>query len=171
MKVISSKIEIKKKTGGIPATELYHSKSINMLWSKIRKYRRKIHDYMDDFIKKLCNTLTVKAKPLYITIEDLHVNELLTDNKLSVKQNDRIAKSNWYKFREILSKMATSNGIRIRIANKYFASSKICHNCGHKNNITLSDRTITCKHCGQTFDRDSNAAMNLYDCKNYIVLE
>ena len=171
MKVISSKIEIKKKTGGIPATELYHSKSIDMLWSKIRKYRRKIHDYMDDFIKKLCNTLTVKAKPLYITIEDLHVTELLTDNKLSVKQNDRIAKSNWYKFREILSKMATSNGIMIRIANKYFASSKICHNCGHKNNITLSDRTITCKHCGQTFDRDSNAAMNLYDCKNYIVLE
>ena len=52
MKVISSKIEIKKKTGGIPATELYHSKSIDMLWSKIRKYRRKIHDYMDDFIKK-----------------------------------------------------------------------------------------------------------------------
>ena len=171
MKVISSKIEIKKKTGGIPATELYHSKSIDMLWSKIRKYRRKIHDYMDDFIKKLCNTLTVKAKPLYITIEDLHVNELLTDNKLSIKQNDRIAKSNWYKFREILSKMATSNGIMIRIANKYFASSKICHNCGHKNNITLSDRTITCKYCGQTFDRDSNAAMNLYNCKNYIVLE
>lgn len=165
-RVISTKVEINKRREGNAATA-YHSQNIQKLWKRIRKYRQKIHDYMDDFIKKLCNFCTAKTKPMYITIENLDVSELLTDSKLSTKQNDRIAKSNWYKFREVLTYMTEMYEIELRVADKYYPSSKKCHVCGHKNSVTLADRTITCENCGTTYDRDENAAINLYNLKKY----
>ena len=65
--------------------------------------------------------------------------------------------------------MAKFNGCEIRIADKYYPSSKKCHICGHKNKITLNDRTITCSGCGTTYDRDENAAINLYNLKEYSI--
>lgn len=169
MRVISTKVEINKEKEGKSATA-YHSQNIQKLWTKIRKYRKKIHDYMDDFLKKLCNVITAKAKPMYITIENLDISELLTDSKLSTKHNDRISKSNWYKFREILTYMTNKYDIELRVADSYYPSSKKCHICGHKNNISLSDRTITCSKCSNTYDRDENAAINLYELQKYIIL-
>ena len=167
MRVISMKVEINKKNGGNPAT-IYHSHNIQKLWDRIRKYYCKIHDYMDNFIKRTCHALMI-AKPEYITIENLDIEELLQNESTSHKFHDIIAKSNWYKFKSILSNMANYNGCEIRIANKYYPSSKKCHICGHKNKITLSDRTITCDNCGETYDRDSNAAINLYNLKKYSI--
>lgn len=168
LRVISTKVEINKKKEGNTATA-YHPHNIQKLWTRVRKYRKKIHDYMDDFLKKLCNTITAKTKPMYITIEKLDITELLTDSKLSTKQNDRISKSNWYKFREILTYMTKTYNIELRMANKYYPSSKKCHICGHKNDISLANRTITCSKCGNEYDRDENAAINLYNLKKYTV--
>ena len=170
MRVISMKVEInKKKEGASPAT-IYHSHNIQKLWNKVRKYYMKIHDYMDDFIKKLCNTLVVIAKPEFITIENLDISEMVESDKSTHEFHDIIAKSNWYKFRNILTYMAKENGCEVRIANKYYPSSKKCHICGHKNKkITLNDRTITCDNCGNIYDRDENAAINLYNLTKYSV--
>ena len=168
MRVIANKVEINKRKGGIPAT-IYHSHNIQKLWDKVRKYYRKIHDYMDNFIKKLCNKLVVKAKPMWIAIENLDVSEMLQNKSTNHKFHDIIQKSNWYKFREVLNAMASSNGCEIYEANKYYPSSKKCHVCGYKNDISLKDRTITCARCGETYDRDENAAMNLYNKYNGIL--
>lgn len=47
-------------------------------------------------------------------------------------------------------------------ADKWFASSKICHNCGFKyKDLTLSERKWVCPNCGASIDRDENAAINL----------
>ena len=167
MRVISMKVEINKKNGGNPAT-IYHSHNITKLWNRVRKYYKKIHDYMDDFIKKVCHSL-MTAKPEYITLENLSIKEMLENKSTTHKFHDIIAKSNWYKFKTMLTYMAESNGCDIRIADKYYASSKTCHVCGHVNKITLKDRTITCKHCGNTYDRDENAAINLYNLKKYSI--
>ena len=167
MRVISMKVEINKKNGGSPAT-IYHSRNIQKLWDRVRKYYKKIHDYMDDFIKKVCSTLMI-AKPEYITIENLDISEMLENESTTHKFHDIIQKSNWYKFRSILTYMAKSNGCEIRIANKYYPSSKKCHICGHKNKISLDDRTITCSKCGNTYNRDINAAINLYNLDTYTI--
>ena len=54
----------------------------------------------------------------------------------------------------------------LRLANKYFASSKTCSCCGNKkDNLSLSDRTYHCDECGLTIDRDLNAAINLCNLK------
>lgn len=167
MRVISMKVEINKKKGGNPAT-IYHSHNIQKLWDKVRKYHRKIHDYMDDFIKKVCSTLA-KAKPEFIALENLDISEMLENESTTHKFHDIIAKSKWYKFKTILVNMTKSNGCEVRIADKYYPSSKKCHICGHKNEISLKDRTITCDHCGNTYDRDENAAINLYNLEKYSV--
>jgi putative transposase len=161
-RVISMKVEINKKNGG----NIYQSQNIIKLWDKVRKYYKKIHDYMDDFIKKVCNTL-MKAKPEFITLENLDISEMLGNKSTTHKFHGIIGKSNWYKFKRVLIHMAESNGCEIRIADKYYPSSKKCHICGHKNDITLKDRTITCSKCGTTYDRDMNAAINLYNLKEY----
>jgi putative transposase len=45
---------------------------------------------------------------------------------------------------------------------KFFPSSQLCQ-CGYKNPITkeMSIRQITCPQCGNTYDRDKNAATNI----------
>ena len=46
--------------------------------------------------------------------------------------------------------------------NKWFASTKTCSHCGHKNeDIALDTREWTCPDCGIHHDRDHNAAINI----------
>ncbi len=41
---------------------------------------------------------------------------------------------------------------------KWFASSKLCNKCGHKNSaLQLHERTWTCPNCGAEHSRDENA--------------
>jgi putative transposase len=47
---------------------------------------------------------------------------------------------------------------------RWYASSKICSNCGEKNvALTLGEREWTCSHCGAIHERDENAAINIRD--------
>lgn len=57
---------------------------------------------------------------------------------------------------------AEINNISIIFADKWYPSSKLCSNCGHKKDVLkLSDRIYKCDHCGLVIDRDANAAKNL----------
>ena len=51
------------------------------------------------------------------------------------------------------------------IVDRFFASTKICHNCGNKKKMKLSDRLYICPICGYIEDRDLNAALNIRDWK------
>ena len=55
------------------------------------------------------------------------------------------------------------NNCQIVKADRFFASSQICHCCGFKNPITknLNIRSWTCPECGAEHIRDVNAAINL----------
>jgi putative transposase len=48
------------------------------------------------------------------------------------------------------------------VADRWFASSKICSGCGHvKSTLGLGERSYRCQLCGLVADRDVNAAVNL----------
>ena len=45
---------------------------------------------------------------------------------------------------------------------RFEPSSKTCNHCGYVNsNLTLKEREWTCPQCGEVFDRDVNAALNI----------
>ena len=74
--------------------------------------------------------------------------------------------SGFYMFREHMIHKCMEYNTKLRLANKYFASSKTCSCCGNKKtNLSLSDRTYHCDECGLEIDRDLNAAINLCNLK------
>ena len=77
------------------------------------------------------------------------------------------ASQNFYEFRSKLKKKCDENGIELRVVNRFYASSKICHCCGCvKKDLKLSDRIDKCS-CGYEEDRDFNASLNLRDAMTY----
>ena len=161
-RIIANKIKINKKKGG---TAIYNSRNINKLRIKIRKLYMRLRFIRNDFIKKICSIL-VKAKPIYITIENLSNKQILIDG--NHKLADNWAKCKFGYFKDFLTWKCKQRGIVLRIADKYFASSKTCSSCGNKKkDLTLSDRTYVCKECGLIIDRDENAAINLLNTNKY----
>lgn len=72
-------------------------------------------------------------------------------------------------FRTKLKAQCDENGIELRVVDRWYPSSKICHCCGAiKKDLKLSDRIYRC-NCGYVEDRDFNAALNLRDALTYEV--
>jgi len=64
-------------------------------------------------------------------------------------------------FRQMLDYKSKWYGSEIVFVDKFFASSKLCSDCGWKNkDLSLADRQWTCISCGSVHDRDINAAIN-----------
>ena len=81
-------------------------------------------------------------------------------------QNGRLSKSisdaSWSEFnRQLEYKSKWYDKILLKI-DKWEASSKSCHICGHKNvKMDLSVREWECPSCHTKHDRDFNASMNI----------
>jgi len=107
----------------------------------------------------------VKTKPSYITIENLNVSGMMKNSHLS----KAVASQKFYEFRTKLKAKCDENGIELRVVDRWYPSSKICHCCGAiKKDLKLSDRIYRCD-CGYVEDRDFNAALNLRDALTYEV--
>ena len=127
---------------------------------KQNKLYIKIHNKTLDFIHKETNKLIRENQS--ISIESLSVSDLLIMNDSNLSR--RIQYSNLFQFLNILKYKCQWSGTELRTVDRFFASSKICSNCGNKDDtITLKDRTYNCKHCGHSIDRDLNAAINIRD--------
>ncbi len=120
----------------------------------------------EEYVKSVVNTL-VKTKPEYITIEDLNIRGMVKNRHLS----KAIASQLFYRFRTYLIDKCKQLGIEVRLANKFYASSKTCSSCGYINrDLKLKDRVYKCPNCGMIIDRDLNASLNLQGLKEYTVL-
>ena len=129
---------------------------------KVQKLHHKMDNIRTDHINKTIAEI-VKTKPSYITIEDLNVKGMMKNRCLS----KAVASQKFYEFRTRLKAKCDENGIELRVADRFYPSSKTCHHCGSvKKNLKLSDRIYRCE-CGYVADRDFNAALNLKDAKTY----
>ena len=129
---------------------------------KVQKLHQRIDNMRTDYINKTVNGI-VKTKPSYITIEDLNVSGMMKNRHLS----KAVASQKFYEFSTKLKNKCKENGIELRIVDKWYPSSKICHECGNiKKDLKLSDREYVCE-CGYHADRDFNASLNLRDAKTY----
>lgn len=93
-----------------------------------------------------------------IVLEDLHVAGMVKNHRLAGAVNDaafgEIRRQFEYKSRIL--------GGTIKIADRFFPSSKTCSGCGDiVAKLPLSVREWACLGCGTVHDRDKNAAINL----------
>ncbi len=73
-----------------------------------------------------------------------------------------IANASWGMFLNMLEYKAKWYGKKIVKLDKFFPSSKMCNKYGYiKEDLKLSERSITCPTCGSRYDRDINAAKNI----------
>ena len=131
--------------------------NIYKLEKKIRHTHRRLANIRQNHLHQT-TTEIVKTKPSRIVVETLNVKGMMK-NKYLAKS---VAQQKFYEFKRQLQYKCENYGIELVEAGKFYPSSKLCHECGHKKvDLKLSDRIYHCEECGYTADRDYNASLNL----------
>ena len=139
-------------------------KNIQKQKLKVQKLHHRISNIRTDYVNKTIAEI-VKTKPSYIKIEDLNVSGMMKNRHLS----KAVASQKFYEFRTKLKVKCDDNGIELRVVDRFYPSSRMCHCCGCiKKDLKLSDRIYRCV-CGYVEDRDFNASLNLRDAGTYEV--
>jgi len=123
---------------------------------KLAKLHAKISNIRKDALHKLSTALTSRFDT--IGIEDLNVRGMMKNRCLARS----IADMSFHEFRRHVEYKAHRRGGIVVVADRWFASSKICSCCGYKLDVLpLSVREWICPTCHTQHDRDHNAAVNL----------
>ena len=124
-------------------------KSINLINEHIANQRK---DFTHKLSRKLVNNndvIVVETLSMKAISQSLKLGKSVMDLGYSEFIRQLQYKCNWY-------------GKHLVMADKWFASSKICHCCGYKyKNLTIDERKWVCPNCGTVINRDENAAINL----------
>lgn len=125
---------------------------------RLAKAYKKINDKKQYYLHQVSNTLINENQ--VICMEDLNVKGMLRNHKLA----ESIQEMNFGEFKRMLKYKANWYNRKIVYVDKFYPSSKTCHNCGYINKqLKLSDRQWVCPQCGEIIDRDYNAALNILD--------
>ena len=99
---------------------------------------------------------SIPAAYIYQPVE--HVAGMVRNRRLARAVSD----AGFGEFRRQVEYKSAWAGGRVIVADRWFASSKTCSECGAvRAKLTLSERTFVCGACGSIMDRDENAALNL----------
>ena len=118
----------------------------------------KIHNRKKDWIHKITHLLSEHFD--CVILEDLNIKGMQ-------QFNSGISKSvsldfSWNQFIIFLKYKLEQKGKHLVLIDRFFPSSKLCSNCGLKNDeLRLSDREWTCPECTAHHDRDVNASLNI----------
>lgn len=124
-------------------------KSINRINEKIVNQRTDFTHKLSTQLVKDNDVIVIESLNLQAMSQCLKLGKSVMDLGYSQFINQLQYKCDWY-------------GKHLIQEDKWFASSKICHNCGYKyQDLTLSERKWVCPNCGTSIDRDENAAINL----------
>ena len=107
-------------------------------------------------LHELSDKLTREYK--VVVIEDLNVRGMVKNRSLARAVSD----AGFGMLRQQLEYKAHLRGGHVVVADRFFASTKTCSDCGEKNpHVVLGVDEWCCPACGSTHDRDTNAAINL----------
>jgi IS605 OrfB family transposase len=116
----------------------------------------KVADQRRDAVHKLTTGLAAEFGT--IVVEDLHVAGMMRNRRVA----RHVADAAFGEVRRQLEYKTAWRGGKLIVADRWFASSKTCSECGAvKAKLALSERTYRCAECGTVLDRDVNAAVNL----------
>ncbi len=153
---------------GVLQKRLQKQRDSNAEWKTSKRYyknklrlAKKINN-----VNKINNDL--RHKITATVSEDKSVNMVVLEklNIAGMKKNRRSAKAvsecAWYEIERQLDYKLKRLGKKKINVDRFFPSSQLCSNCGHRHNkLSLKERSWTCANCGILHDRDINAAVNL----------
>jgi putative transposase len=124
-------------------------RSVARIYNKISETRK-------DHLHKLTTRLVRENQS--IAIESLAVRNMLKNHCLAGSISD----ASWSMIKNMLEYKCNWYGRELRTVDRWFPSSKTCHKCGHVlNKLPLNNRLWDCPKCGESHDRDINAAINI----------
>jgi putative transposase len=91
-----------------------------------------------------------------IAVEDLSVNRMTHNHCLAKSIHDAA----WSQFTALIAYKAAWAGRQYVAVNPAYTSQD-CSRCGHRQPLSLADRTYTCSCCGVVVERDYNASLNI----------
>ncbi len=133
------------------------TRNIEKQEAQLRKLYARISNIRSNYIHQSTHKI-VSLLPARIVMEDLNISGMMKNKHLSKAIQEQCL----YEWIRQLKYKSEWNGIQFIQVDRFYPSSKTCHNCGCiKSDLKLSDRTFKCNECGYTEDRDFNAALNL----------
>jgi putative transposase len=124
--------------------------------SRLARTHRKVANTRRHLVHQASRSLVDRCQIL--VLEDLNVAGMVKNRTLARSLSDAAMGE---LSRQLLYK-ARWHGVEVRVADRFFPSSKMCSGCGVvKDDLDLSTRTYSCGACGLIIDRDLNAAINL----------
>jgi putative transposase len=123
---------------------------------KVARCHAGIADARKDHLDKVTTDLVRRFDVL--AIENLNVRGMVTNHCLARAISD----ASFGTFRRMIEYKAAWYGKEVRVADRFFPSSKRCSACGHVHaKMPLDVRQFSCEACGASHDRDENAAKNI----------
>jgi len=123
---------------------------------KLAKIHRKVRLARKDYLHQVSHFATTRYTT--VVLEDLNVSGMVKNRRLA----KAVSNMGFYTFRTMVENKAKMTDTKVVFADRFYPSSKLCSNCGHKKDILkLSERVYKCESCGFEKDRDLNAAINL----------
>lgn len=143
----------------------------------VAKAYAKLRHYREDFQHQLSHRLIEENQ--FIGMETLAVQNMTRKAKKRLDANGEpmcngqsrkramnrsILRNGWSDLVDKLSYKAQWYGRTLVQVDRFYPSSRLCHDCGHKYaGLRLSERKWVCERCGTSHDRDVNAALNIRD--------
>jgi putative transposase len=123
---------------------------------KVARVHARINDRRRDYQHKLSTRIVNENQ--VICVESLAVKNMVKNHKLAKAISD----VGWGEFVQQLEYKSQWSGRTLVKIDKWYPSSKRCHDCGHLlDSLPLDIRHWTCPECGVQHDRDINAAKNV----------
>lgn len=141
---------------------------VNLNLDECKNYQKqkhkvaKLYEHIANCAKDFNHKLSIELVRNYdfIAMEDLNVSNMLKNYYLAYS----IADVRWAQLGNFIKYKCQWYGKEFRQVDQFYASSKICSECGtyHKDIVnSLSVREWICPDCGTHHDRDVNAATNI----------
>ena len=166
----SVKREQRKLSHRVKGSSNYYKQKASVVkaYAKVRHYRENFqhqlsHRLIEDNQFIGMETLAVRNMARKVK-RKLDVNGKLARNGQASKRamNRSILRNGWSSFVDKLAYKAHWYGRMLVQVDRFYPSSRLCHNCGHKyDELRLSEREWVCESCGASHDRDVNAALNI----------
>ncbi|EFL91666.1 transposase [Candidatus Regiella insecticola LSR1] len=122
----------------------------------VARCHEKVGNSRADFQHKLSRALIDENQA--VIVETLKTSNMLKNQRLARHIND----AGWQGFVTKLEYKAIDAGKHLVKLDQWYASSKKCHRCGHKEiAMPLGKRFWQCPACQMEHDRDINAALNI----------